>query len=253
VSYGRLSRRRESPERLAWPRSRSRPRRRRRAVPPRPRAAPSPRGPHGRGRPGCRRRGPGRTARWCRCRGCRSLRLVLLVGDLLAEELAVRGAGGLHGDDVGIGVALAEVASHPHQRPAGAAAGDHGAHLPVERLVDLGGGRLVVGLGVERVRELLGTTASSSSSAISWARSMANPIPSSLGVLTTSAPSARMSCCFSTENRSGTTNTAFSPNCLAATASPIPVLPAVGSTTVPPSPRRRVRACVRACTSRCGP
>jgi len=43
-----------------------------------------------------------------------------------------------------------------------------------------------------------------------------------------------MSCCFSTENRSGTTNTAFSPNCLAATASPIPVLPAVGSTTVPP-------------------
>jgi len=33
------------------------------------------------------------------------LRLVLLVGDLLAEELAVRGAGGLHGDDVGIGVA----------------------------------------------------------------------------------------------------------------------------------------------------
>jgi len=45
-----------------------------------------------------------------------------------------------------------------------------------------------------------------------------------------------MSCCFSTENRSGTTNTAFSPNCLAATASPIPVLPAVGSTTVPPSP-----------------
>jgi len=113
--------------------------------------------------------------------GADPLRLVLLVGDLLAEELAVRGAGGLHGDDVGIGVALAEVASHPHQRPAGAAAGDHGAHLPVERLVDLGGGRLVVGLGVERVRELLGTTASSSSSAISWARSMANPIPSSLG------------------------------------------------------------------------
>jgi len=79
---------------------------------------------------------------------------------------AVRGAGGLHGDDVGIGVALAEVASHPHQRPAGAAAGDHGAHLPVERLVDPGAVVLVVGLGVERVRELLGTTASSSSSAI---------------------------------------------------------------------------------------
>jgi len=63
---------------------------------------------------------------------------------------------------------------------------------------------------------------------------MANPIPSSLGVLTTSAPSARMSCCFSTENRSGTTNTAFSPNCLAATAS-------------------RSRCCPRSARRRCHP
>jgi len=43
-----------------------------------------------------------------------------------------------------------------------------------------------------------------------------------------------MSCCFSTLKRSGTTNTAFTSSWPAATAKPIPVLPAVGSMTVPP-------------------
>ncbi len=54
-----------------------------------------------------------------------------------------------------------------------------------------------------------------------------------------------MSCCFSTEKRSGTTKTASRSSRPAATAMPMPVLPAVGSMIVPPgstSPRSSMRS-----------
>jgi len=90
----------------------------------------------------------------------------------------------------------------------------------------------------------LGTTTLTRKSAISRAWSMALPIPSPAGVFTISAPSAAIRFRFPTLNRSGTTKATSGSIRLAASAIPMPVLPAVGSMVVPPesrSPRLSIR------------
>jgi len=99
--------------------------------------------------------------------GADALGLVLGFRAHLAEEFAVHRSLGLDGDDVGFGVPLERGASDSHERAGGATAGDNRADPTVERLEDLGCSRLVVGFRVQRIRELLGTAASSSSAASS--------------------------------------------------------------------------------------
>src|ERR1039458_3090254 len=66
------------------------------------------------------------------------------------------------------------------------------------------------------------------------ARRIAPCIPSASGVRSTSAPSARMIITFSCEKFSGTNSFTLYPRFTPISASPIPVLPAVASTMVPP-------------------
>ena len=62
----------------------------------------------------------------------------------------------LDGDDVGVGLLIESVLRDAHQRPGGPTARDDRPDLAVEGVVDLRPGRLVVGLDVQRGRELLG-------------------------------------------------------------------------------------------------
>ena len=136
---------------------------------------------------------------------------------------------------------------------AGADAGDQVVEALGEVGEDLGRGGAPVDLDVRRVLELLRHPAPGVSATISLARAIAPGIPFSLGVSSSSAPYAAMIRRRSTVIDSGMTRISRYPFTAATMASPMPVLPDVGSMITlsgfsSPAARRP-----RSSRGRCGP